>query len=60
MIGQFKFKNVGQGCFYVGVIPYDGDDEFVIVYDCGSITDKQSYLDIAIADFHEKYDYIDL
>lgn len=59
MRANFKFHPVGQGCFYTGVIPYDDDKEFVMVYDCGSVT-SGTYLGDAIADFRKNHDYIDL
>ncbi|WP_272149952.1 MBL fold metallo-hydrolase [Tenacibaculum aiptasiae] len=58
MRGDFKFYNVGQGCFYGGAIKYN-NNEFVVVYDCGSVT-KGNPLAIAIKNFKQEYNHIDL
>ncbi|WP_046759149.1 ComEC/Rec2 family competence protein [Kordia jejudonensis] len=55
---KFKFHPIGQGCFYTGLIPYD-DKEFVMVYDCGSVS-SGLYLEEAITTFDKEYNHIDL
>lgn len=58
MIGEFKFYNVGQGCFYGGAIK-SYKQEFVVVYDCGSVS-ANNPLNNPIQSFREKYNHIDL
>lgn len=58
MIGQFKFYNVGQGCFYGGKIEHK-TQQFVLVYDCGSVSAK-NYLDDSINEFRKEFSQIDL
>lgn len=58
MEGNFKFYNIGQGCFYGGAIKHN-NEKFVIVYDCGSIT-KGNPLKLAIDKFKKEYNHIDL
>ncbi len=56
--GNFKFYPVGQGCFYAGSIKND-IEEFVIVYDCGTISSRNYLLD-SIDEFKRHYKKIDL
>lgn len=58
IIGEFKFYPVGQGCFYAGSIKKD-EEEFVIVYDCGTASSRRFLLD-SIAKFKRDYKKIDL
>lgn len=55
---KFTFYPVGQGCFYAGSIKTE-TDEFVIVYDCGTVS-KVQYLNDAIEEFKSKHKKIDL
>jgi hypothetical protein len=58
MKAEFKFYNVGQGCFYGGKIEHKGQ-QFVLVYDCGSVSAKK-YLDDSIIEFRKEFKQIDL
>jgi hypothetical protein len=58
MRADFKFYNVGQGCFYGGAIKHNKTN-FVVVYDCGSVT-KGKPLKPAINEFKQKFSHIDL
>lgn len=58
MEANFKFYNVGQGCFYGGAITHN-HSSFVVVYDCGSVT-KGNPLGLAIDEFKKEFDHIDL
>lgn len=58
IIGNFKFYPVGQGCFYAGSIKKD-EEEFVIVYDCGSVSPR-NFLQDSIDKFKKDYKKIDL
>jgi hypothetical protein len=55
---NFKFYPVGQGCFYAGSIKTK-TDQFVIVYDCGSVS-KENYLNDSIDEFRTRFKKIDL
>ncbi|MEH7249765.1 hypothetical protein V7114_23645 [Neobacillus niacini] len=47
---QFTFRNVGQGLFYTGKI-----GEFLLVYDCGSLSDNSlRYITHSIEEFHNE------
>lgn len=56
--GEFKFYPVGQGCFYGGSIKKN-EEEFVIVYDCGTVSSRKFLLD-SIAEFKRNFKKIDL
>lgn len=58
MIANFKFYPVGQGCFYAGSINLKGQ-EFVVVYDCGSIS-SAIHLQDSINQFKKRFTKIDL
>lgn len=58
MISNFKFYNVGQGCFYAGAIT-NKTNSFVVVYDCGTVT-KGNPLTPCINEFKKKFNHIDL
>lgn len=58
MIADFKFFNVGQGCFYGGIIKHE-TQQFVLVYDCGTDSARK-YLDDSIIEFRKEFKQIDL
>jgi len=58
MIANLEFYPVGQGCFYAGAIKSD-TKEFVIVYDCGTVSTR-SFLKDSIIKFKNEYKKIDL
>jgi len=58
MSAKFEFYNVGQGTFYGGVIK-NNHQEFVVVYDCGSVT-VGAPLTQPIENFRKRFNKIDL
>lgn len=58
MRADFKFYNVGQGCFYAGAIKHN-NSSFVVVYDCGTVTGRDP-LTPCIKEFKKEYIHIDL
>jgi hypothetical protein len=58
MEASFKFYNVGQGTFYGGAIEHNGH-QFVVVYDCGSVTARDPLVR-SINEFRTEFDRIDL
>ena len=47
---NFKFRAVGQGAFYTGILKHDNGNQFSFVYDCGTHSSRQ-YVDREIDSF---------